>query len=265
MKKENKTECFLFYEKHLFSFYLKKMILSKSFIGCIILSLIIFFSIINEFNSQNVINQKILDEEVYWQYFIVFLSKYLRFLPVLFVADIVSDEFSNRSAMIIYTTESRTKILSIKLLSLITSFLILLLFYFSTFLIFNFLMTELFVSIHIFLMGFLIIFTEFLFFSSLVFLISALTLKVVPSLILPLFYIIIEIFFVVFLEDVELGLLSYTSYEMRVIEVFENMIFDKQITFSVPTIISTISFFGLPILIILVIFHHFKRIDIRVD
>ncbi|KKM24306.1 hypothetical protein LCGC14_1606370, partial [marine sediment metagenome] len=254
------------YEKHLFSFYLKKRILSISFIGCIILSLIIFFSIVNEFNSQDIINQRILDKEVYWQYFIEFLSKYLRFLPVIFFADIVSEEFSNKSAMIVYTTESRTKILSIKLLSLITSILILLLFYFSTFIIFNFLMTELFVSIHVFTMGFLIIFVDLLFFSSLIFMISALTLKVVPSLILPIFYIILELeLFVVFLEDVELGLLSYSSYEMKVIDFFENLIFNKEVIFSGLTIIRTIVFFGLPILIILIIFHHFKRIDIRVD
>ena len=266
MNRENKIESSLFYEKHLFSFYLKKRILSISFIGSVILSLIIFFSIVNEFNSQNIINQKILDEEIYWQYFIVFLSKYLRFIPVIFVADIVSEEFSNRSAMIIYTTESRTKILSIKLLSLMTSILILLLFYFSTFLIVNFLKTELFVSISIFLTGFLIIFIELLFFSSLIFMISALTLNVVPSLILPIFYIILELeFFVVFLEDVELGLLSYSSYEMKVIDFIENLIFNKEIIFSGLTIISTIVFFGLPILIILIIFHHFKRIDIRVD
>lgn len=265
MKRENKTESSLFYEKHLFSFYLKKRILSKSFIGCIILSLIIFFSIINEYNSQDIITQRLLDEEIYWQYFIIFLSKYLRFLPVLFVADVVPEEFHNKSAMIIYATESRTKILSIKLLSMITSILILLLFYFSTFLIFNFLITELFVSNHIFLIGFLIIFVDLLFFSSLVFIISAFTLKVVPSLLLPLFFIIIEIFFVLFLEDLELGLLSYSSYEMKVINFFENLIFNTEIIFSGLTIIRTIVFFGLPILIILVIFHHFKQIDIRVD
>ena len=265
LKRENKTEYSLFYEKHLFSFYLKKRILSIKFIGCILLSLIIFFSIINEFNSQDIINQRILDKEVYWQYFIEFLSKYLRFLPVIFFADIVSEEFSNKSAMIVYTTESRTKILSIKLLSLITSILILLLFYFSTFIIFNFLMTELFVSIHVFTMGFLIIFVDLLFFSSLIFMISALTLKVVPSLILPIFYISIEVFFVIFLEDVELGLLSYSSYEMKVIDFFENLIFNKEIIFSGLTIIRTIVFFGFPILIILIIFHHFKRVDIRVD
>lgn len=111
MKRDNKTESSLFYEKHLFSFYLKKRILSIKFIGCIILSLIILFSIINEFESQIIINQRIVDEEIYWQYFIVFLSKYLRFVPVIFVADIVSEEFSSRVAMIIYTTESRIKIL----------------------------------------------------------------------------------------------------------------------------------------------------------
>ncbi len=265
MKRENNAESSLFYEKHLFSFYLKRRILSISFIGSIILSLIIFFSIVNEFNSQNIINQMILDEEIYWQYFIVFLSKYLRLLPPLFVADIVSEEFSNRSAMIIYATETRTKILSIKLLSLMISIFILLIVYFSTFIIINFIMTKLFVSIHIFLTGFLIIFIEFLFFSSLIFMISALTQKVVPSLILPIFYIIIEIFFVVFLVDVELGLLSYTSYEMKVIDFFENLIFNKEIIFSALTIISTIVFYGLPIVIILIIFHHFKWIDIRVD
>ncbi|MFW9881371.1 MAG: hypothetical protein ACFFG0_50550, partial [Candidatus Thorarchaeota archaeon] len=199
------------------------------------------------------------------QYFIEFLSKYLRFLLVLFVADIVPEEFHNRSAMIIYTTESRTKILSIKVLSLMTSITILLLFYFSTFLIFNFLITELFVSIHIFLMGFLIIFVDLLFFASLILMISALTLKVVPSLILPIFYIIIEVFFVKFLEDVELGLLSYTSYEMSVIDFFENLIFDKEISSSGLIIIRTIVFFGSPILIILIIFQYFKRIDIRID
>ncbi|KKL74743.1 hypothetical protein LCGC14_2061820 [marine sediment metagenome] len=265
MKRENKTESSLFYEKHLFSFYLKKRILSIKFIGCIILSLIILFSIINEFESQIIINQKIVDEEIYWQYFIVFLSKYLRFVPVIFVADIVSEEFSSRAAMIIYATESRTKIISIKLLSLMTSILILLLFYFSTFLIFNFLMTELFVSIPIFLTGFLIIFIDFLFFSSLIFMISAFTLNVVPSLILPLFYIIIEVLFIMLLEEVELELLSYSSYEMKVIDLFENLIFNKEIIFSSLTIISSIVFFGLPALIILIIFHHFKRIDIRVD
>jgi len=96
--------------------------------------------------------------------------------------------------------------------------------------------------------------------------ISALPLNVVPPLILPIFYIILELeFFVVFLEDVELGLLSYSSYEMKVIDFFENLIFKKEIIFSGLTIISTIAFFGLPLLIILIIFHHFKRIDIRVD
>jgi hypothetical protein len=95
--------------------------------------------------------------------------------------------------------------------------------------------------------------------------ISAFTQNEVPSFILPIFYIIIEVFFVVFLVDVELGLLSYTSYEMKVIDFFENLIFKKEIIFSALTIISSIVFYGLPIVIILIIFHHFKRIDIRVD
>ena len=75
----------------------------------------------------------------------------------------------------------------------------------------------------------------------------------------------IPLFFVVFLEDVELGLLCYSSYEMKVIDFIENLIFNNKLIFSSLTIITKIAFFGLPLLIILIIFHHFKRVDIRVD
>ncbi len=263
MKRENKIKPSLFYERHLFSFYLKHKILSIKFAVCIMLSLLILFDIFNTFNFEYV-NSQILDETLYWNEFIVRFSigfSFLRFIPVIITGDIISGEFSNKSAMIIYATESRNKILAIKLLCMVISIFLLMLFYFLTFLIIIFNKTDLLVSIHIFLMGFLIILIQLIFYVSLTFMISALTRNVVLSFILPVFYIIIE----TFLEGFDLSLFSYSSYTVKVIYFFENLIFHEQIIFSSVTIICIITFFGLPILIMLITFYTFKQLDIRID
>ena len=263
MKRESKTESSLFYEKRLFSFYLKHRILSIKFILCIMLSFLLLFDIFNALNFEPVTSQIISVETLYWREFIVLpiFFSWFRVLPVIIAADIVSGEFSNKSAMIIYATESRNKILDIKLLCVVISIFILMLFYFSTFLILIFIRTNLFVSILIFLMGFLIIFVQLLFYLSLTFMISALTQNITLSFMLPFFYIIIELF----LEDLELELLSYSSYLVNVVYFFENLIFNEQIIFSSVTVISIFIFFGLPILVMLITFYAFKQLDIRVN
>lgn len=260
MNRKNKINSSLFYEKNLFSFYLKKRILSIKFILCILFSILISFS---QSTFGGTISSQYLDEYIFWQKFVgVFsLTIFPLYFPIIISADIVSGEFSNKSAMIIYSTESRTKILSIKLLILIISIFILNLFYFLTFLIIAFIKTGIFVSIHIFLIGFLIVFIEFLFISSLTFMISALTRKTFVSFVLPFFYLSITSF----LEYYELELLSYNSYKMKVIFFFENLLFNEQIIFSIVKNISIIIFFGLPLLIILITFYSFKRLDIRID
>jgi len=260
MKRKNKINSSLFYEKNLFSFYLKKRILSIKFILCILFSILISFS---QSTFGRTISSQYLDEYIFWQKFLgVFsLTIFPLYFPIIISADIVSGEFSNKSAMIIYSMESRTKILSIKLLILIISIFILNLFYFLTFLIIAFIKTGIFVSIHIFLIGFLIIFIEFLFISSLTFMISALTRNTFVSFILPFFYISITSF----LEYYELELLSYNSYKMKIISFFENFLFNEQIIFSIVKNISIIIFFGLPILIMLITFYSFKQLDIRID
>ncbi len=260
MKRENNTESSLFYEKNLFSFYLKKRILSIRFILCILFSILISFS---QSTFGRTISSQYLDEYIFWQNFIgVFsLAIFPLYFPIIITADIVSGEFSNRSAMIIYSTESRTKILSIKLLIMIISIFILTLFYFLTFLIIAFIKTGIFVSIHIFLIGFLITFIEFLFISSLTFMTSALTRNTLVSFILPFFYINLTSF----LEYYELELLAYNSYKMKVISFFENFLFNEQIIFSIVKNISLIIFFGLPILIMLITLYCFKQLDIRID
>ncbi|MHA2339598.1 MAG: hypothetical protein ACXACX_20015, partial [Candidatus Hodarchaeales archaeon] len=158
MKRKNKTQSSLLYEKQLFLFYMKKNILK--FIICFILVLISIFPIFDVFEYRIINNQRDLDLLIFWQGFIRPSNMLLMFSAVIIAADIVSGEFSNKSAMIIYATESRYKILTIKSLTLIISIFILVLFYFSAFFIMVFIKTNLLVSIHVYVMGFLIVFIE---------------------------------------------------------------------------------------------------------
>ncbi len=266
MKRENKTKTSLFYEKHLFCFYLKHRILSIRFILCIMLSLLLIFDTSKNINFEAVANQHITVDKLYWSRFIVpfsIFSFWLRVLPVIIAVDIVSGEFSNKSAMIIYATESRRKILAIKFLAVIMSLFILMVFYFLTFISLIFIRTNFLVSIPFILTGFLIIFIQLISYLTLTFMISALTRNVSISFILPFFYLIIESF----LEDLELELLSYSSYTVEVFRFFENLIFkfNGYFTFSSVTVICIVVFFGLPILVMLITFYAFKQLDIRVN
>ncbi len=261
MKKENKTQSSLFYERHLFIFYLKKRFLSVKFIFCIILLLILIFQILIDLDSRNLPNQRTLDEDIFWNSFIGGYSGVLLLISVIMAADIVSGEFSNRSAMIVYATESRYKILTVKSLCLIISLFILMLFYVTTLLIMIFIKTDLLVSIHIYIMGFLFIFIELMLYSSLTFMISALTRSISLSFIFPFFYILID----PLLEGFELGLLSLNSYTLRTSDFFLNLIFHDKIALNVVNIFCLIIFFGVSIMIMLITFYSFNKLDIRID
>ena len=261
MKRNNKSKSSLFYEKHMFLFYMKKNILSVKFIVCIILLFIPIFQTLSELEYRIILNQRNLDKEIFWRDFIGIYGSYLTLISVILTADIVSGEFSNRSAMIIYATESRYKILTIKLLSLIFTLLILVLFYFSVILIGIFIKTELLISINILMTGFLFIFVELILYSSLTFLVSTLTRNIAISFIFPFFYVISE----GFLEELELGLLSFNSYILKVFDFFENLIFFERIDLNAVTFFCLLFFFGASILIILITFYTYNQLDIRID
>ncbi len=261
MKKESKPRSSLFFEKHLFFFYMKKNILSVKYIVCSILILIPIFQIFNVLEYRIINNQRELDLIIFWQEFIRPSKMLLILFSAIIAADTVSGEFSNKSAMIIYATESRYKILTIKALSLIISIFILVLFYFSAFFILISIKTNLLISIHFYLMGFLIIFVELLLYSSLTFMVSALTRSITLSFIFPFFYIIID----PLLEGFELGLLSFNSYTLRVIDFFENLFFYETIDLHVTTTFCLIFFFGASLLIIPLTFYIFNQQDIRID
>jgi len=261
MKRKNKTQSSLLYEKQLFLFYMKKNILSVKFIICLILVLIPIFPIFDVFEYRIINNQRDLDLLIFWQGFIRPSNMLLMFSAVIIAADIVSGEFSNKSAMIIYATESRYKILTIKSLTLIISMFILVLIYFSAFFIMVFIKTNLLVSIHVYVMGFLIVFIEVILYSSLTFMVLALTRSIALSFIFPFFYISIS----PLLDGFELGLLSFNSYTFRVINFFESLLYYETIDLNAITIFCLIIFFGLSLLIILLTFYIFNQQDIRID
>ncbi|KKN41383.1 hypothetical protein LCGC14_0723790 [marine sediment metagenome] len=194
MKRVNKSQSSLFYERHLFFFYLKKSILSVKFIVCVILLLIPIFQLLYNLEFMFIENQRGVDKEIFWINFTGISDGILLLTSVIMAADIVSGEFSNRSAMIVYATESRYKILTIKSLCLIISIFILMLFYFSAIFIMIFIKTDLLVSTHIYIAGFLLNFIEMMVYSSLTFMISALTRSISLSFIFPFFYILIDPF-----------------------------------------------------------------------
>ena len=261
MKRENNTEPSLFYEKHLFFFYMKKNILSVKFIVCVILLFIHIFQILISSTYRTLYNQRDLDEFIFWRDFIGSYSGMLPLISIIIAADIVSGEFSNKSAMIIYATESRYKILTIKSFCLIITIFILTLFYFSAFFIMIFITIDLLVSIHIFLTGFLFIFIGLILYSSLTFMISALTRSITLSFIFPFFYMIID----PLLNGFELGLLSFNSYAFRVFDFFKYLIFFDHIDLNAVTIFCLIFFFGVSLLIMLLTFYIFNQRDIRID
>lgn len=257
---------FIFYEKPLITFYMKKGIFSIKFIICIILSLIpiiaSFISIIQEIEYGLIINQDSLD--LFFLYNFVhgiMISQFFRMIPVIITADVVSGEFSNKSAMILYSIGSRNKILIIKLLTLTLSILLLMVISFSSFVIMTFIITNLYVSLHFLLTGFFFMFIDLMFIMSLTFIFTTLTRNTITSFIVPFLYITIEPFF----EAFELELLSYSYYKMIVFNFLEYIITIERIMIRDNTIISLIAFFGLPILILLITFYGFKQLDIRVD
>jgi len=263
MKRKNKRKSSLFYERNLFFFYLKKNILSIKFILCILLSIFVVFQSLINISPNEHFSSLYLDKQIFWYGFLGIFSllNFPLYFPVILTADIISGEFSNKSAMIIYSMESKTKILSIKLLSLIITLFILNSFLFLTFLIITLNLTEFLITFNIFLIGFLIIFVESMFMSSLTFLISALTRKTLVSFILPFFY--ISIFY--FLEEyLELELLSYNFYKMNVISLLENVLFNELFDFSIINTIYIVVFLGLPLIIILITFYSFNQLDIRI-
>ncbi|NVM19956.1 MAG: ABC transporter permease [Candidatus Lokiarchaeota archaeon] len=266
MKKVRKYKNIDFTEGFLFTFYLKNGIFSIQFITCIIFSLIPLIQFILLYpeltiNSQNLLNS------FFWGDFVrsaLLFSPFFSLISVFLAADIVSGEFSNKSAMILYSIGSRSKILLIKIFYLLFTIFILTIISFLSFTIYGFIKFGMIAETRFYLAGFLIVFFDLMFYVSLTLMCSALIRKSLVAFILPLFYIFLQTGY--FFESFDLDLLSHSYYKLRVYDLCQSVVyshFDTSMT--IGTIFDLFIFFALPLMIFLITLYSFQQIDIRVD
>jgi len=252
-------------EKVLISFYFKKFFKSFRVKLCFIFILIplaySFIDIQNYINSSVEINQLILDNSIFLRGFLSFSLIYYNITTIIISCDIISEEFSNRTAMVLYSTTSRKKILISKIIFII---LLLMFFELTSFISFGILSTftlGLMISPIIFILGFFLILINMLFIFSLTFFFSALTRNTVVALLIPFFYNYSEQLFI--LSD--LKFLSYSQQLNNLISFIQNIITNGNSSIKYYELtVSFIIFFTLPIIFIVITFYTFKKLDIRI-
>ena len=266
MKKVRKYNNIDFSEGFLFTFYLKKGIFSIRFITCVVFSLIPLLQFILLYpeltiNSQNLLNS------FFWGDFVwnaLLFSPFFSLISVLLAADIVSGEFSNKSAMILYSIGSRSKILLIKILYLLFTLFILTIISFLSFTIYGLFNFGMIAEIRFYLAGFLIVFFDLMFYVALTLMCSALIRKSLIAFIIPLFYIFLQSGG--FFRSFDLDLLSFSYYKLNVFRLFQSIIYSRiEISAIIGTIFDLVIYFAFPTLLFLIIIYSFKQIDIRVD
>ena len=266
MKAVRKYKTVNFSEGFLFTFYLKKGIFSIQFIMCILFSLIPLLQIIFLYPELNINHQNSFNS-FFWGDFVgngLVYSPFFSLISIFLAADLVSEEFSNKSAMILYSIGSRSKILVIKIIYLVFSIFILTVISFLSFTIYGFIKFSMIAEMRFYLAGFLIAFFNLMFYASLTLMCSALIRKSLIAFILPLVYIFFQ--FGYLFESYDLDLLSHSYYKLRMYDLFHSVVYSSIGTsMTIGTIFDLVIFFTLPLMIFLITLYSFKKIDIRVD
>lgn len=261
-----KIKEYLYLQKVFFPFYFKTRVISIRTIICILLSLIplsyTLISIDAIIRSHIIVNQIILDNEIFWWGFIgaTFFSPYFLMIPLIIAADIVSGEFSNRTAMVLYSTVSRNKVLLSKIMFLLVYLLIFLLIPLISFGIMSLILFNLTVSMNILINGFFLVLVSSIFILSLTFTFSALTRSSIISFLIPFLYFSFEPVFELF--NVEF--LSYSYFRKNIYLFLQNIFFNESFIVN-DLVLSYIVFFGAPIIVFIITFYGFKRLDIRTN
>ena len=266
MKKVRKYKNIDFTEGFLFTFYLKKGIFSIRFITCVVFSLIPLLQFILLYPEVTINHQNLLNS-FFWGDFVwnaLLFSPFFSLISVLLAADIVSGEFSNKSAMILYSIGSRSKILLIKILYLLFTLFILTIISFLSFTIYGLFNFGMIAEIRFYLAGFLIVFFDLMFYVALTLMCSALIRKSLVAFIIPLFYIFLQVGYI--FESYDVSLLSHSYYKLKVFNLFDTIVYSHfESSLPTATIFDLVIFFALPILLFLITIYSFKQIDIRVD
>ena len=250
----------------LITFFLKKYLKDLRTIICLIIIIvppIYTISIINHlFETETDINQIVIDDYIYWNAFLFFSILLYRFSTIIISSDIISGDFSDRSAMILYTTPvSRKRIVISKIFSMVIYLFLFQLISFITFYISLLLMVGTSVSVNFFLFGFFLNFLNVLFCLSFSLTLSALTKNTIISILIPFFYFYIgpQLF-----DIFDFELLSYTYYNAIVIEGISNFIESGVLNFGFEQFLSLILMICIPLVLIFITIVIFNKSDIRV-
>jgi hypothetical protein len=100
-----------------------------------------------------------------------------------------------------------------------------------------------------------------LFYGSFSFLLSSLTQNAFVAFLVPFFYIYFSDFFIA----LDMELLSYNYYRDTVFSFFTDVLFDNHAINDFPLLVfSLFMYFGLSIILFIITYFEFKKIDIRV-
>lgn len=250
----------------LITFFIKKYFKDLRTIICLIIIFVPPIYTINFINllieSETNINQVVIDGYVYWDVFLIYSILLFRFSTIIISSDIISGDFSDRSAMILYTTPvSRNRIVISKIISMV---IYLFLFQLISFIVFDItllVMVGTFVSVNYFLFGFFLNFLNVLFCLSFSLTLSALTKHTIISILIPFFYFYIgsQLF-----DIFDIQQLSYTYHITIVTEGISNYIDSGVLNFGFEQFLSLILMICIPVVLIFITIVIFNRSDIRV-
>lgn len=209
------------------------------------------------------VDQNILDQQIFWSGFIGtgYSNLFFKFIPIIIAVNLVSGEFSNKVAMGLYSMVSRNRMLISKIIFSIVYLSLILIFSFVLFELVVLLTLGLTVSIDILVTGFFLIFLELIFWLLLTLSCSALTHNTLIALGVSYFYLSIA----PTLEYYKMTFLNYNYYRKNIYFFLQRTLFDFQNGSFENLILSFITLFSLPVIIILITFYGFKRLDIRIN
>lgn len=195
----------------------------------------------------------------------IFYNQLLPVLPlisILITADLVSGEFSNRTATVLYTNINRKTIIRAKIEFLVISLLIYVSLLWISLIIATSILFHAVISFNYLITGYVLVFTHLLFYVSFSFLLSALTQNTFVAFLVPFFYLYFGGFFIA----LDMELLSYNYYGYTLFSFFSDILFSNNYTINdFPLLVfSLFMYFGLPIILFIVTYFEFKKIDIRV-
>lgn len=265
MNKHTTQSIFFHQEIILIRFFLKKYFKDLRTIICIIVALIppiISYSTIQEILKTTIeLDQIKFEYIVFWGYYINLSYILYYYLTIIIASDIISGDFSNKTAMVLYSMPvSRKRIVISKILSMIIYIAIFELISFIIFGILSLITVNITPSLESLILGFFILFINILFALFLSSLISALTRNTIISVLIPFFYVYLGNYL---FSAVDMEALSYTSLGLKLINVIQNSIQTGTLILESEEIINLILLFLIPLIIFIIIIYVIKQRDIR--